>query len=207
MSERTWIPTADVQVGDQLAHKLSDTPWTYTRVTGWSDKTFSDGTVHRIFAVAGAPWWVDENSRTADLAREALVATCGSLPEPPPDDMATAYGDPCPNYAAGIACDCGTHPAPDPVTRVILGDDWHGYRMPVPSRYNADIMASLDDRWAVLGSIGIGRRDDTTPLGAWRDAVADETGVDRAELDPARGGRLDLGFAPACVRTFVFYLA
>lgn len=22
------------------------------------------------------------------------------------DDMAMAYGDPCPNWAAGIACDC-----------------------------------------------------------------------------------------------------
>ncbi len=190
MSERVWVHTADVRIGDQLAHKLSDTPWTYTRVTGWSDKYLpTSGITHRIFAVAGAPWWVSEIDRTADLAGEALVATCGSLPEPEP------------------APEPGPATEPEPVTRVILSDDWHGYRMPVPSRYRNDLMASLDDRWSVLGSIGISRRDDTTPLAAWRDAVADETGVDRAALDPARGGSLDLGFTPAYVRTFVFYLA
>ena len=68
-------------------------------------------------------------------------------------------------------------------------------------------MASDDDKWGVLESIGIARRDDVTPLAAWRDAVADETGVPRASLDPAQGGVLDLGFTPAYIRTFVFYLA
>jgi hypothetical protein len=91
--------------------------------------------------------------------------------------------------------------------RAILTDDYYGYRMPVPREYTADLMASLDERWAVLESIGIARRDDATPLQAWRDAVADETGVPRAELDPRQGGRLDMGFTPAYVRTFVLYLA
>jgi len=68
-------------------------------------------------------------------------------------------------------------------------------------------MAADADKWAILESIGIPRRDDATPLQAWRDAVADESGLTRAELDPSQGGRLDLGFTPAYVRTFVFYLA
>jgi hypothetical protein len=93
------------------------------------------------------------------------------------------------------------------VTRVILGDDFHGYRMPVPSTFVNDLLASLDERWAVLESIGIPRRDDTTPLRAWRDAVADETGVPRAELDPQQGGILDMGFTPMYVRQFVRFLA
>ena len=92
-------------------------------------------------------------------------------------------------------------------SRVILHDDFYGYRMPVPREYTNDLVASLDEKWAVLESIGITRRDDATPLQAWRDAVADETGVPRAGLDPAQGGYLDLGFTPAYVRKFVFYLA
>ena len=93
------------------------------------------------------------------------------------------------------------------VTKAILTDDFYGYRMPVPSEYTNDFMATDDDKWATLESIGILRRDDTTPLRAWRDAVADETGVPRKELDPEQGGKLDMGFTPAYVRTFVFYLA
>ena len=57
-SPRQWVPTRDVREGDQLAHKLSDTPWTYTPVTGWSDRVLklsryeglSDVT-HRTFTV------------------------------------------------------------------------------------------------------------------------------------------------------------
>jgi hypothetical protein len=84
-SGRTWIPTAEVQAGDQLAHKLSDTPWTYTRVTGWSDRYLATpGVTHRVFTVTDAPWWIDEMDRTRDLAGRALVMTCGSLPAPGP---------------------------------------------------------------------------------------------------------------------------
>jgi len=93
------------------------------------------------------------------------------------------------------------------VTRVVLGDDLHGYRFPVPSEFTPDLMASLDEKWAVLESIGIPRRDDTTPLRAWRDAVADETGVPRARLDPEQGGVLDMGFTPMYIRQFVNFLA
>ena len=93
------------------------------------------------------------------------------------------------------------------MVRAILTDDFYGYRMPVPSEYTNDFMATDDDKWATLETFGIPRRDDTTPLRAWRDAVADETGVPRKELDPEQGGKLDMGFTPAYVRTFVFYLA
>jgi hypothetical protein len=95
----------------------------------------------------------------------------------------------------------------DTVTRKVVGDDLHGYRMPVPSEFTPDLMAGDDEKWAVLESIGIPRRDDTTPLRAWRDAVADETGVPRAQLDPEQGGCLDMGFTPAYVRKFVMFLA
>ena len=95
----------------------------------------------------------------------------------------------------------------DTVTRKVVSDGYYGYRYPVPSEFTMDLMASLDDRWSVLESIGIERRDDTTPLRAWRDAVADETGVPRSELDPEQGGRMDLGFSPAYVSKFVLYLA
>lgn len=93
------------------------------------------------------------------------------------------------------------------ISKVVLGDDLRGYRMPVPSTFYYDLVASVDEKWAVLESIGIPRRDDTTPLRAWRDAVADETGVPRAKLDPEQGGVLDMGFTPAYVRKFVMFLA
>lgn len=92
-------------------------------------------------------------------------------------------------------------------TRVVLSDDYYGYRFPVPSEFVSDLFASVDAKWAVLESIGIARRDDVTPLVAWRDAVADETGLPREKLDPATGGYLDLGFTPAHIRHFVLYLA
>jgi hypothetical protein len=95
----------------------------------------------------------------------------------------------------------------DTVTRVVVGDDFYGYRMPVPSEFTPDPMADLDEKWSVLEGIGIPRRDETTPLRAWRDAVADETGVPRAQLDTEQGGVLDLGFTPMYVRTFVLFLA
>ena len=95
----------------------------------------------------------------------------------------------------------------DTVTRKVIGDDYYGYRFPVPSEFANDFMASEDDKWAVLADIGIERRDGTTPLRAWRDAVADETGIARAELDPEQGGRMDLGFSPMYVRQFAFFLA
>lgn len=91
--------------------------------------------------------------------------------------------------------------------RVVVGDDFHGYRMPVPREFTYDLMASTGTKWAVLESMGIPRRDDTTPLRAWRDAVADEMGIPRAELDPEQGGVLDMGFTPMYVRQFVQFLA
>ena len=91
--------------------------------------------------------------------------------------------------------------------RVVLSDDYHGYRFPVPSEFVNDFFASDDVKWSVLEAIGITRRDDVSPLVAWRDAVADETGVPRDQLDPAAGGYLDLGFSPTHVRSFVLYLA
>ena len=195
MNDRIWIPTTDVRAGDQLAHKLSDTPWTYTPVTGWSDRYLATSDVtHRTFTVTGAPWWVNELDRTSDLAGETLIRRRDTDPPGIP-----ASQDIPPETAE-------QEPAA-PVTRTILTDDYHGYRMPVPSGYTNDFMASDDDKWGVLESIGIARRDDVTPLAAWRDAVADETGVPRASLDPAQGGVLDLGFTPAYIRTFVFYLA
>jgi hypothetical protein len=93
------------------------------------------------------------------------------------------------------------------VRRVVVSDGFKGYRLPVPSTFNNNFLADLDERWAVLESIGIPRRDDTTPLRAWRDAVADETGVPRAQLDPEQGGALDLGFSDIYVRKFVNFLA
>ena len=93
------------------------------------------------------------------------------------------------------------------IERVVLSDDYYGYRFPVPSEFTLDLFASNDDKWTVLESVGIARRDDATPLVAWRDAVADESGIPRAELDPAAGGYLDLGFTPAHIRQFVLYLA
>lgn len=92
------------------------------------------------------------------------------------------------------------------VTRVILTDDYYPYRYPVPSTFTNDFMASDDDKWAVLESIGIERRTDATPLVAWRDAVAVESGI-KEGFDPSRGRPLDTGFSPAYVRKFIFYLA
>jgi len=91
--------------------------------------------------------------------------------------------------------------------RVILTDDYYGYRMPVPREYTNDFLATEDEKWATLAGIGIERREGISPLAAWRDAVADESGLPRAELDPAQGGRFDAGFTPAYVRTWIFYLA
>ena len=76
-----WVRTTDVRAGDELAHKLSDTPWTYTPVTGWSDRLLAGcgahGTdvTHRTFAVTGAPWWVREEDcdTVSDLDGETLI--------------------------------------------------------------------------------------------------------------------------------------
>lgn len=95
----------------------------------------------------------------------------------------------------------------DTVERLVLTDDYYGYRMPVPSAYTFDLMADEDERWATLGTIGITREHGDTPLQAWRNAVADESGIPQADLDPRQGGALDLGFTPAYVRRFVLYLA
>ena len=91
--------------------------------------------------------------------------------------------------------------------RRVLTDDYYGYRMPVPERYRNNFMADEDERWGVLESIGIPRREGVCPLAGWRDAVADESGLDRSVLDPAQGGVFDLGFAPSYVREFVWFLA
>lgn len=97
--------------------------------------------------------------------------------------------------------------ATDHPNRVDLTDDYYdGLVFPVPDKYDASFFASDEDKWYVLEHIGIPRRD-TTPLRAWRDAVADASGIDRDELDPQQGGALDLGFSPAYVRQFVFWLA
>lgn len=93
------------------------------------------------------------------------------------------------------------------VTRIITTDDYYGFRMPVPSAFTLNLMASENDKWAVLESIGIPRREGVSPLAAWRDAVADESGLDRAALDPAQGGVFDTGFTRTYVRKWIFYLA
>jgi hypothetical protein len=67
--------------------------------------------------------------------------------------------------------------------------------------------AYTDRKWDALARLGIQRREDATPLVAWRDHVADSNGIDRALLDPAQGGVLDLMFASTAVRNFVFFLA
>jgi hypothetical protein len=95
----------------------------------------------------------------------------------------------------------------DTITRVIFTDCYYGYRYIVPSRYRNDFMATEDERWNVLASIGIERREGLSPLQAWRDAVADESGIDRAIVDPATGRGLDLCFSETPVRQFVMYLA
>jgi len=91
--------------------------------------------------------------------------------------------------------------------RVILLDSYYGYRYLVPNEYQLNIMADENERWATLATIGIERREDRTPLQAWRDAVADESGLSRESLNPETGRGLDLAFSPAYVREFVFYLA
>lgn len=83
-ANREWVPTAEVRVGDKLAHKLSDTPWTYTEVTGWSDRElrlsrFGPGladVTQRTFTVSDAPWWVrsDDFALVHPLDGEALIA-------------------------------------------------------------------------------------------------------------------------------------
>lgn len=90
---------------------------------------------------------------------------------------------------------------------MLVTDDYYGYRIPVPSEFVNEFFATDDDKWAVLASIGIERRDNVSPLAAWRDAIADESGIEREMLDPAKGGHFDYGFTPAYVRTFIFYLA
>ena len=62
-------------------------------------------------------------------------------------------------------------------------------------------------KWKLLAKLGIERRDDVSPLVAWRDHVADESEIPRAALDPEQGGCLDLMFATQAVRDFVFFLA
>lgn len=95
----------------------------------------------------------------------------------------------------------------DTVTRVIVHDDYYPYRYPLPSQWRNDLMASDGTKWRVLASIGIAKRhDNDTPLRAWRDAVAEASGIPEG-FDPAAGRALDLGFSPAVVRDFVFYLA
>lgn len=48
-----------------------------------------------------------------------------------------------------------------------------GAPFPVPKTYTFSHLASDDDKWATLASIGIDRRPDITPLVAWRDACLD----------------------------------
>lgn len=95
------------------------------------------------------------------------------------------------------------------VTRVVMTDDYYGYRFPVPSEYRNDFMASDDDKWRTLETIGISKRHgEDTPLRAWRDAVAVESGFSESEFDLQNGGRaLDTGFTDIYVRQFIFYLA
>jgi hypothetical protein len=84
-----WMPAGDVEEGDQLVCLLSDAS-AYLRITGWHDKTIDltahglGVTVHRVFEVAGAPWWVDEHDRTSDLAGQTLIARIGPSPEDRP---------------------------------------------------------------------------------------------------------------------------
>jgi hypothetical protein len=70
-------------------------------------------------------------------------------------------------------------------------------------------MATDEQKWKALAKLGIERPEDesTSPLAAWRDAMADENNIPRAELDPAQGGSLDLGFTSTAVRNWVWFLA
>lgn len=76
-------------------------------------------------------------------------------------------------------------------------DDLYPVRYPLPKRYLYDFMASIDDRWSVLESMGIARDDSKSPLQAWRDVVLEKNGVND----------LDMGFSPIDARQFALYLA
>ncbi len=74
----TWIPAADVRIGDSLACLLSDA-YAYLPVTGWSDSEcdlsrYGLGiSTRRTFTVAGRPWWVETADLRHDLAGQALI--------------------------------------------------------------------------------------------------------------------------------------
>lgn len=95
------------------------------------------------------------------------------------------------------------------VTRVVKRDDYYGYSFPVPSRFRNNWLADDSEKWATLATIGIVKRHaEDTPLRAWRDAVAVASGLPADYFQLENGGHaLDLGFTPAYVRTFAFYLA
>ena len=91
--------------------------------------------------------------------------------------------------------------------RVLIPDDYHHYTYPCPRWHRLGFDPTEAQKWEALAAIGILPDGESTPLQAWRDAVADATGVPREELDPKHGGALDLGFSPAYVRRFVLALA
>jgi hypothetical protein len=89
-----------------------------------------------------------------------------------------------------------------------VSDDYYPRVYPVPPRYDGDPFTSEDVKWKVLAEIGITPEfhldeEDTGPLAAWRNAVADLNHHERSALR----GNLDLGFTPEYVRRFVWYLA
>lgn len=97
--------------------------------------------------------------------------------------------------------------SPEEAERRVVTDDYYGYQMPIPSTFFPSLFATEEAKWNVLKQLGITKEHGSTPLIAWRNAVADETGVERDSLDPKKGGALDLNFSPSYVRKFVFFLA
>lgn len=90
----------------------------------------------------------------------------------------------------------------------LVPDDYYPLVYPLPAGWTGgDLFADQGAVLATLRSMGVTVEDGSSPLAAWRDAVADASGVDRATLDPGQGGVLDLGFSPAIVRRFVWWIA
>ena len=83
---------------------------------------------------------------------------------------------------------------------VVEQDPYYGHCYLLPVRYVNDFMASEEDRWAVLATMGITREFGNHPLVAWRNACQDYSDIDRKPS-------FDLCFSTTQVRQFVMYLA
>ena len=62
---------------------------------------------------------------------------------------------------------------------IVERDSYYGHSYLLPVRYVNDFMASEDDRFAVLATMGITREHGDSPLVAWRNACQDYSGIDR----------------------------